>query len=113
MERRSTQSHYFFLSVFLFFFFFPDPAPFWRPLPLFKSGVFITDIPGYLVLIDEIDHTTSRVEKVRITETKNGLKPKLILAEYGYMTITDNKRNMQFDLYNGEIHSFNLKGGKP
>lgn len=80
-----------------------------RPTLLFKSGIFITDIPGYLVLIDKINHTTSKVEKIRITETKDSHKPRLIVAEYGYLTMTDHNRNMQFDLYNGEIHSFDLK----
>ena len=33
-----------------------------RPTLVFQSGIFITDIPGYLVLIDRIDHATSYVE---------------------------------------------------
>jgi len=78
-----------------------------RPTLVFRSGVFISDIPGYLVLIDHIDHTTSRVEGVRITETKDAEKPRIIVAEYGYLKMTDNNKNMQFTLYNGEVHSLN------
>ncbi len=80
-----------------------------RPTLVFKSGVFISDIPGYLVLIDRIDHATSRVEGVRITETKDNSKPRIIIAEYGYLKMTDNNMNMQFTLYNGEIHSLDTK----
>lgn len=80
-----------------------------RPTLVFRSGVFISDIPGYLVLIDEIDHTTSRVENIRITDTKNPSKPKIIIAEYGYLKMTDGNKNMQFDLYNGEIHSLDVQ----
>lgn len=80
-----------------------------RPTLVFKSGVFISDIPGYMVLIDRIDHKTSRVEGVRITETKDNQKPRIVVAEYGYLKMTDNNRNMQFTLYNGEIHSLDTE----
>lgn len=80
-----------------------------RPTLTFKSGVFISDIPGYLVMVDKIDHTTSRVEGVSITETKMPDKPRIIVADSGYLKLTDNGRNMQFDLYTGEIHSLDLK----
>ncbi len=80
-----------------------------RPTLVFRSGVFISDIPGYLVLIDKIDHSTSRVENIRITDTKNPSKPKIIIAEYGYLKMTDGNKNMQFDLYNGEIHSLDVR----
>lgn len=80
-----------------------------RPTLVFRSGVFISEIPGYLVQIDHIDHATSRVEGVRITETENANKPRIIVAEYGYLKMTDNNKNMQFTLYNGEVHSLNTK----
>ncbi|UCE24472.1 MAG: LptF/LptG family permease, partial [Candidatus Zixiibacteriota bacterium] len=76
-----------------------------RPTLVFRSGVFISDIPGYIVLIDDINHTTSRVEGVRITETEANKTTRIIVAEYGYLRMTNNNRNMQFTLYNGEIHS--------
>ena len=79
-----------------------------RPTLAFRSGVFISDIPGYLVLIDKIDQKTSHVENIRITDTKNPSKPKIIIAEYGYLKMTDGNKNMQFDLYNGEIHSLDV-----
>ena len=80
-----------------------------RPTLVFRSGVFISDIPGYLVLIDKINHTTSRVENIRITDTKDPSKPRIILAQYGYLKMTDGNKNMQFDLYNGEIHSLDVQ----
>jgi lipopolysaccharide export system permease protein len=80
-----------------------------RPTLIFRSGVFITDISGYLVLIDKIDHATSRVETVNITDTRNKTKPQIIVAEYGYLEMTDNGKNMRFTLYNGEVHSLDTK----
>jgi lipopolysaccharide export system permease protein len=79
-----------------------------RPTLMFESGIFISDIPGYLVMIDDIDHTTSRVEGVSITELRTADKPRIIVAKDGYMKMTDNGRNMQFDLYDGEIHELDL-----
>jgi lipopolysaccharide export system permease protein len=80
-----------------------------RPTLVFRSGVFISDLPGYLVQIDRIDHTTSRVEGVRITETTDNKQPRIIVAEYGYLKMTDNNKNMQFTLYNGEVHTVDTK----
>jgi lipopolysaccharide export system permease protein len=80
-----------------------------RPTLTFKSGVFISDIPGFLVMVDKIDHATSRVQGVSITETKIPDKPRIIVADSGYLKMTDNGRNMQFDLYSGEIHSIDLR----
>jgi lipopolysaccharide export system permease protein len=80
-----------------------------RPTLVFRSGVFITDIPGYLVLIDKINHTTSRVEGVRITDTRDENKPRIIVADYGFLTVTDRGGNLQFTLYDGEIHSLDTQ----
>lgn len=79
-----------------------------RPTLVFKSGIFINDVPGYLILIDHINHSTSRVDGVRITETKDHNKPRIILAEYGYLKTSINNTSMQFNLYNGEIHSLDI-----
>lgn len=80
-----------------------------RPTLVFQSGIFVTDIPGYLVLIDKIDHTTSYVQGIRITETKDPMKPRLIVADDGYLEVTNSGRNMQFTLYNGELHTLDLE----
>jgi len=80
-----------------------------RPTLVFESGVFISDIPGYLVLIDRIDHATSYVEGVRISETKDPNHPRLIIAQDGYLEMTDGGRNMRFRLNNGELHTLDLQ----
>ncbi|MEW5797216.1 MAG: LptF/LptG family permease [Candidatus Zixiibacteriota bacterium] len=79
-----------------------------RPTLVFQSGIFITDIPGYLVLIDRIDHATSYVEGVRISETKDPNHPRLIVAKNGYLEMTDGGRNMRFSLNHGELHTLDL-----
>lgn len=80
-----------------------------KPTLVFESGIFITDIPGYLVLIDSIDHTTSYVKGVRIAETKNAIHPRFIIAEDGYLKMTDRGMNMRFSLNNGELHTLDME----
>jgi len=80
-----------------------------RPTLILESGIFITDIPGYLVLIDEIDHATSFIEGVRITVSKDPANPKMIVAQNGFLKMTDNGSNMRFSLNDGEIHTFDMK----
>jgi lipopolysaccharide export system permease protein len=80
-----------------------------RPTLVFRSGIFISDIPGYLIYIEKIDHATSRVEGVRITDTKDPDKPQIVVADSGYLASTDNGRNMRFTLYDGEMHTLDTK----
>ena len=80
-----------------------------KPTLIFESGIFITDIPGYLVLIDRVDHKSSYVEGVRISDTKDPVHPRLIVAQYGYLEMTDHGRNMRFTLHNGELHTLDLE----
>jgi len=79
-----------------------------RPTLVFRSGIFISDVPGYLVLIDDIDHVTSEIKGISITDTKDNNRPRIIIAEHGLIEMTDGNKNMKFTLYNGEIHSLDL-----
>ncbi len=80
-----------------------------RPTLVFKSGVFIDDIPGYIVQLDDIDHTTSRVSGVRINEVKQPQRPQVIVADSGYLHVTGGGSNMQFTLFDGEVHTLDLE----
>ncbi|MDF1546143.1 MAG: LptF/LptG family permease, partial [bacterium] len=79
-----------------------------RPTLVFRSGIFVSDIPGYLVLVEKVDHRSSRVEGVTITDTRNPAKPRIVVAQYGFLEMTDQGRNMQFALFNGEIYSLDM-----
>jgi len=80
-----------------------------RPTLIFKPGVFITDIDGYIILMDKIDHTTSEIEGIRITETKNPTQPQITVAKSGLMNFIDGGRTVRFTLYDGEIHMLDSK----
>nr|MBN2278282.1 LptF/LptG family permease [candidate division Zixibacteria bacterium] len=80
-----------------------------RPTLTFKPGVFITDISGYIILINKINHKTSEVEGVRITETRNPTKPRITVAKSGLMKFIDNGRTVQFTLFDGQVHMLDTK----
>jgi lipopolysaccharide export system permease protein len=80
-----------------------------RPALTFRPGVFITDISGYIILIDKIDHVTSDVENVRITDTKDPNHPRITVAKSGNMKFIDNGQTIQFTLFDGEIHILDTK----
>jgi len=75
-----------------------------RPTLTFRPGVFITDISGYIILLDHINHKTSEVKGVRITETKDPNHPRITVAKSGLMKFIDEGETIRFTLYDGEIH---------
>jgi lipopolysaccharide export system permease protein len=77
-----------------------------KPTIAFRSGVFIDDIPGYLILVDEINHETSQIEGVWINDKRNANKPRLITAENGFLEVLDRGKYLYFTLFDGQIHSF-------
>ncbi len=80
-----------------------------RPTLTFRPGVFITDVSGYIILIDKINHRTSEVEGVRISETKDPAHPRIIVARAGLMKFIDNGQTVQFTLYDGELHMLDTR----
>jgi lipopolysaccharide export system permease protein len=80
-----------------------------RPTLTFRPGIFITDLSGYIVLIDKINHTTSEVEGVRISETKDPAHPRIIVARAGLMKFIDKGQTVQFTLYDGELHMLDTR----
>jgi len=75
-----------------------------RPTLTFQPGMFITDIKGLIILIDDIDHSTSKITGVRITDIKNPNKPRITIAESGIMEFIDNGNTMRLTLFDGESH---------
>jgi len=80
-----------------------------RPMLTFRPGVFITDISGYIILIDKINQATSEVEGIRITDNKNPNQPKITVAKSGLMKFIDNGQTVQFTLFDGETHMLDTK----
>ncbi len=79
-----------------------------RPTLTFKPGVFIHDVPGHLILLKDIDHTTSEVKGVHITDMKNPTNPRIIIAREGVLRVLNDGENIQFSLDDGEIHTLDV-----
>ena len=78
-----------------------------RPALQIRSGSFMTDIPGYILLIDSVDYVTSRLTGVKILELgKQRAAPRTIVSQFGYLSFTNDNRDLIFDLTEGEIHQF-------
>lgn len=81
-----------------------------RPTLQMRSGAFVTDIRGYIILIDSVDHKTSDLTGVKIMELgKDRKSPRTIVAQSGHLTFSRDGRNLTFDLRDGEIHEFDEK----
>ena len=81
-----------------------------RPTLQMRSGAFVTDIPGYIILIDSVNYTTSEMIGVKIMELeKNRKAPRTIVAQSGFLTFSRSGRDLTFDLKDGEIHEFDEK----
>ena len=78
-----------------------------RPTLQIRSGAFMTDIPGYIILIDSVNYTTSELTGVKILELgKREQPPRTIVAQRGFLTFANYGRDLVFDLFDGEIHEF-------
>lgn len=84
-----------------------------RPTLQIHSGAFVTDIKGYIILIDKVDHETSDLTGVKILELgRNRKSPRTIVAKSGRLTFTNNGQDLIFDLKDGEIHEFDDKSSE-
>jgi lipopolysaccharide export system permease protein len=75
-----------------------------RPTAKLQEGVFITDFPGYNLLVRSVNGRTNEMRGVTIYQLNPGGPPTLILAKRGYLTYTPDGRTAVLELKDGEIH---------
>src|SRR5262249_11107876 len=75
-----------------------------RPTARLQEGVFITDFPGYNLLVQSVNGRTNEMRGVTIYQTNPGGPPTTILAKRGYLSYTPDGRNAVLELKDGEIH---------
>ncbi len=66
-----------------------------------KEGVFYDKIDGYVIKIGKKSKDGSKIENVIIYEKNYGLQDYSIVAESGIMSVSPDKRSLEFDLKNG------------
>jgi lipopolysaccharide export system permease protein len=75
-----------------------------RPTVKLQEGVFITDFPGYSLLVQSVEGRTNEMRGVTIYQMTPGGSPTTILAKKGYLSYTPDGRTALLELKDGEIH---------
>lgn len=75
-----------------------------RPTVKLQEGVFITDLPGYNMIVQSVNGRTNEMRGVTIYQMNAGGPPTTILAKSGFLTYTPDGRTAVLDLSDGEIH---------
>jgi lipopolysaccharide export system permease protein len=82
-----------------------------RPTVKLQEGVFITDFPGYNLLVKSVNGRTNEMRGVTIYQLNPGGPPTTILARSGYLTYTPDGRTAVLQLRDGEIHDIPAEEG--
>jgi lipopolysaccharide export system permease protein len=75
-----------------------------RPTVKLQEGVFITDFPGYNLLVQSVNGQTNEMRGVTIYQLHAGSPPTTILAKRGYLTYSADGKTAILELEDGEIH---------
>jgi lipopolysaccharide export system permease protein len=75
-----------------------------RPTVKLQEGVFITDFPGYNLLVQSVNGVTNEMRGITIYQLHAGGPPTTILSKKGYLTYTPDGNTAVLELEDGEIH---------
>ncbi len=75
-----------------------------RPTVKLQEGVFITDLPGYNLIVKSVNGRTNEMRGVTIYQMNAGGPPTTILAKSGFLRYTPDGHTAVIELSNGEIH---------
>jgi len=78
-----------------------------KPAFELKEGVFFTHIPNYAIKAGKKDEDGKTIHDVLVYEQTNPLQNNSIIAETGVMTISSDKRFLEFNLKNGTRYQEN------
>ncbi len=84
-----------------------------RPTVRLQEGVFITDLPGYNLLVRSVNGHTNEMKGVTIYQMNAGGPPTTILAHSGFLSYTPDGRTAVIELKDGEIHEIQAEAGQP
>src|SRR2546422_6578070 len=75
-----------------------------RPTVKLQEGVFITDFPGYNLLVQSVNGRTNEMRGVTIYQFNPDGSPTTILANRGFLSYTPDGKTAVLELKDGEIH---------
>ncbi len=75
-----------------------------RPTLQLQPGVFMEEIPGYILLVEDINHTTSEIKNAVIYDRTVPNTKRTITADSGYVRFSAEDEEITFNLMSGQIH---------
>jgi len=66
-----------------------------------KEGIFYDKIPGFAIKVGKKEKDGNSISKIVIYENQYSLQDNIIIAEKGKMSVSDDKKFLEFDLENG------------
>ena len=84
-----------------------------RPTVKLQEGVFITDLPGYNLIVKSVNGRTNEMRGVTIYQMNAGGWPTTIFAKRGFLTYTPDGRTAVLELKDGEIHEMPPEANGP
>lgn len=82
-----------------------------RPTVRLQEGVFITDFPGYNLLVQSVNGRTNEMSGLTIYKLNPGVPPTTILAKHGTLEYTPDGKTAVLRLRDGEIHEIPSEEG--
>jgi lipopolysaccharide export system permease protein len=82
-----------------------------RPTVKLQEGVFITDFPGYNMLVQSVNGRTNEMRGITIYQLNPGGPPTTIIARRGFLSYTPDGRTAVLELKDGEIHDIPAEEG--
>jgi len=75
-----------------------------KPALAIKERVFIDDFPGVGLYIEEVEEKTNELRGITIYDQQDRRIPRIVQAEYGKMSYSENSDVLILELYDGVIH---------
>ena len=66
-----------------------------------KEGIFYDKIPGFAIKVGKKENDGNSISKIVIYENQYSLQDNIIIAEKGKMSVSEDKKFLEFDLENG------------
>jgi lipopolysaccharide export system permease protein len=80
-----------------------------KPALRLKENTFVSDFPGYNILVSKVDAGSSRLHKITIYESVPNGYPRTIIADEGQLTMMTKQNVLRLELWRGQIHEADPK----
>lgn len=83
-----------------------------KPALRIKENTFVSDFPGYNILVKKVDGGSSRLHQITIYEAVPNGYPRTIIADEGQLTMVSKQNVLRLELWRGQIHEADASDSK-